>query len=157
MKKMNKKGFTIVELVIVIAVIAILAAVLIPTFSGIIKKAEKSSNEQKATAAYKAVLGVTDYGTLSNDDANVVDAYILVEDNTDNTKDVWYQVENGEVKAATAGPDNYFETTEAANGATAANAVLYVNAKGIYTDYADELDGAPVYVYYKTNPAAANP
>ena len=43
-KRNNKKGFTIVELVIVIAVIAILAAVLIPTFSGIIKKANISSD-----------------------------------------------------------------------------------------------------------------
>ena len=34
----SKKGFTIVELVIVIAVIAILAAVLIPTFSNLVKK-----------------------------------------------------------------------------------------------------------------------
>jgi prepilin-type N-terminal cleavage/methylation domain-containing protein len=42
----NKKGFTIVELVIVIAVIAILAAVLIPTFAGIIKKANLSSDQQ---------------------------------------------------------------------------------------------------------------
>ena len=46
MKKNNKKGFTIVELVIVIAVIAILAAVLIPTFSSIIKKAQQSSDIQ---------------------------------------------------------------------------------------------------------------
>ena len=44
MKKNNKKGFTIVELVIVIAVIAILAAVLIPTFSSIIKKAKISND-----------------------------------------------------------------------------------------------------------------
>ena len=44
----NKKGFTIVELVIVIAVIAILAAVLIPTFSGIIKKANISKDTQLA-------------------------------------------------------------------------------------------------------------
>ena len=42
----NKKGFTIVELVIVIAVIAILAAVLIPTFAGIIKKANESKDTQ---------------------------------------------------------------------------------------------------------------
>ena len=42
----NKKGFTIVELVIVIAVIAILAAVLIPTFAGIIKKANISADTQ---------------------------------------------------------------------------------------------------------------
>ncbi len=44
MKKTNKKkGFTIVELVIVIAVIAILAAVLIPTFSNVIAKANESA------------------------------------------------------------------------------------------------------------------
>ena len=46
MRNTNKKGFTIVELVIVVAVIAILAAVLIPTFSGIIKKAQLSSDQQ---------------------------------------------------------------------------------------------------------------
>ena len=46
MKHTNKKGFTIVELVIVIAVIAILAAVLIPTFSNLIKKANESSDVQ---------------------------------------------------------------------------------------------------------------
>ena len=49
----NKKGFTIVELVIVIAVIAILAAVLIPTFSGVIEKANKSAVQQEAAALYK--------------------------------------------------------------------------------------------------------
>ena len=46
MKNSNKKGFTIVELVIVIAVIAILAAVLIPTFSSLVKKANLSSDMQ---------------------------------------------------------------------------------------------------------------
>lgn len=43
MKKL-KKAFTIVELVIVIAVIAILAAVLIPTFTSIIRKANEASD-----------------------------------------------------------------------------------------------------------------
>ena len=56
MMKMNKKGFTIVELVIVIAVIAILAAVMIPTFSGIVTKAQESAELQKVTAAYKEAL-----------------------------------------------------------------------------------------------------
>ena len=46
MRNTNKKGFTIVELVIVVAVIAILAAVLIPTFSGIIAKANLSADKQ---------------------------------------------------------------------------------------------------------------
>lgn len=46
MKMHNKKrGFTIVELVIVIAVIAILSAVLIPTFAGVVKKSRQSADE----------------------------------------------------------------------------------------------------------------
>ena len=55
MKKMNKKGFTIVELVIVIAVIAILAAVMIPTFSGIVDKANSSAALQEARTKYTEV------------------------------------------------------------------------------------------------------
>ena len=44
--KKSRKGFTIVELVIVIAVIAILAAVLIPTFTSLINKANISADQQ---------------------------------------------------------------------------------------------------------------
>ena len=54
-KKNNRKGFTTVELVIVIAVIAILATVLIPTFSNLIEKAEESVALQTANNAMKAV------------------------------------------------------------------------------------------------------
>lgn len=54
MKKLNnKKGFTIVELVIVIAVIGILAAVLVPTFSNVIKNAKESAAMQSAKSAYE--------------------------------------------------------------------------------------------------------
>ena len=57
MKKLNnKKGFTIVELVIVIAVIGILAAVLIPTFSGVIDSANKSSRVQQTENALKSLI-----------------------------------------------------------------------------------------------------
>ena len=66
MKKMNNKGFTIVELVIVIAVIAILAAVMIPTFSGIIDKANESAKMQLASAAYKEA-----YALVLSNDGNV--------------------------------------------------------------------------------------
>ena len=58
MKRNNKKGFTIVELVIVIAVIAILAGVLIPTFGGIIEKANESAAIQRASAAYKEAVAL---------------------------------------------------------------------------------------------------
>lgn len=56
MKKINKKGFTIVELSIVIAVIAILSAVLIPTFAGIVKKSQQSAAQQEASNAMTALL-----------------------------------------------------------------------------------------------------
>lgn len=59
MKKLNKKGFTIVELVIVIAVIGILSAVLIPTFSNLTDKANESAAIQEASNEYKVYLTET--------------------------------------------------------------------------------------------------
>ena len=61
MKKTNKKGFTLVELVIVIAVIAILAAVLIPTFTSVITAANKSAAMQEARADWDNFLVDLDY------------------------------------------------------------------------------------------------
>ena len=58
----SRKGFTVVELVIVIAVIAVLAAVLIPTFSNLVKKANIANdtalakNINTALAGYKATV-----------------------------------------------------------------------------------------------------
>ena len=51
MFSLKQKGFTIVELVIVIAVIAILAAVLIPTFATVIKSSEVSTAFQACKSA----------------------------------------------------------------------------------------------------------
>lgn len=51
-KKRNRKAFTVVELVIVIAVIAVLATVLVPTFSNIIQNAQDSKAMQEAKNAY---------------------------------------------------------------------------------------------------------
>lgn len=69
MKKSNK-GFTIVELVIVIAVVAILAAVLIPTFANVIQKAKHSAATSNIANAY------TSY--LSEDSDNVVNRKAVV-------------------------------------------------------------------------------
>lgn len=60
----KKRGFTIIELVIVIAVIAILAGVLIPTFSSVIEKANKSARLQTARDALIAVLADQSDGAL---------------------------------------------------------------------------------------------
>lgn len=54
--KNRKKGFTIVELVIVIAVIAILAAVLIPNLARLVDRANENSAMQAARNEYEAYL-----------------------------------------------------------------------------------------------------
>ena len=75
MKRNNKKGFTIVELVIVIAVIAILAGVLIPTFTGVVDKAQASAAQQELVAAYKEAfaLAIADGYITANEEVTVND------------------------------------------------------------------------------------
>ena len=68
MKKTNKKGFTIVELVIVIAVIAILSAVLIPTFSNVTTSAKQRAALANARNEYMELLAADDDAQLDPDD-----------------------------------------------------------------------------------------
>ena len=63
--KNSKKGFTLVELIIVVAVIALLAAVLIPTFSSLISKANQAKDEALVSNLNKAVaLSTEKYDTV---------------------------------------------------------------------------------------------
>ncbi|CAM4230976.1 prepilin-type N-terminal cleavage/methylation domain-containing protein [Erysipelothrix inopinata] len=53
-KQNNKKGFTLIELVIVIAILAILALILIPAMSGYIGSANTSKNQADARSLFTA-------------------------------------------------------------------------------------------------------
>ena len=60
MRKMWKKseGFTLVELIVVIAILGILAAVAVPAYSGYITKANESADMQVLSTVATAVVGV---------------------------------------------------------------------------------------------------
>jgi type IV pilus assembly protein PilA len=70
-KRMNKKGFTLVELIIVIAVMAILAAVVLPRMGGITTSFKIKADERVAASVSRevqigvqtGVLAVTGTGT----------------------------------------------------------------------------------------------
>ncbi len=52
MKKLNKKGFTLAELLIVIAIIAVLIAIAIPTFAGALENAKRQTDHANMRNAY---------------------------------------------------------------------------------------------------------
>ena len=106
MKKMNRKGFTIVELVIVIAVIAILAAVMIPTFSGVTNRAKESARLQETRNAMMNYLAEQKNGVIAN-----------------NTKFYYFET----TPTATANDVKVYEFNYANGKLTAPNAVSQVS------------------------------
>lgn len=66
MKKLRKndKGFTLVELIVVLVILALLAAILVPALLGYIDKAKKEKNYQAAQEVHTAVqaLATESYG-----------------------------------------------------------------------------------------------
>ena len=91
MIKKFKKAFTITELVIVIAVIAILAAVLIPTFSTVISKANESAAMQECRNEWTEM----SVDIIGNEEEG--DDYLFVYTKGDNT--YYYIVVDGNFNA----------------------------------------------------------
>ena len=56
MKKNNKKGFTLAELLIVVAIIAVLVAVAIPVFTTQLEKSREATDLANVRAAYAQVM-----------------------------------------------------------------------------------------------------
>ena len=56
MKKRNQKGFTIMEMLIVVAIIAILVAIAIPTFNSALTKSKEAADVANIRAAYAEVM-----------------------------------------------------------------------------------------------------
>ena len=56
MKKNNKKGFTLAELLIVVAIIAVLVAIAIPVFSAQLEKSREATDLANIRSAYAEVI-----------------------------------------------------------------------------------------------------
>nr|MBE6545072.1 type II secretion system protein [Oscillospiraceae bacterium] len=112
MKKQNRKGFTIVELVIVIAVIGILAAVLIPTFSGIIESANRTVDTQ-LVAQINTVLAVEDVlsGGVNEvvDIQNAIKKHGLKLETKSKGAYLWYDRDSGKVVLGSLDDNNNLE------------------------------------------------
>lgn len=76
MKKLNKKGFTLIELIVVIGILAVLALILIPTISNYVTQATNATNLSNARSAYSAAALVQ--ATETPADAAALKARVVV-------------------------------------------------------------------------------
>ena len=72
MNKQNKKGFTLAELLIVVAIIAVLVAIAIPIFTNQLEKSREATDLANVRSAYAAV--VTNYFDKASSNTLSVDA-----------------------------------------------------------------------------------
>ena len=65
--KINRKGFTLAELLIVVAIIAVLVAVAIPIFGSQLEKSREAADLANVRAAYAEVLTEANMGIYNKE------------------------------------------------------------------------------------------
>lgn len=114
MKKFgSKSGFTLVELIVVIAILGILAGIAVPAYSGYIKKANEAA----------------DYAQLDAIKTAIVFAYTDKHVNDDSFKDVT-EISVTKADSATADATFTINTDEAVTDVTAEMVRPYYDLKG---------------------------
>ena len=76
MKKMNKKGFTLIEMLVVIAIIAVLVAIVIPTVGNATEKAKEAAD----AANIRAAIATVTTNALGNGTAEAVEVTMTQKD-----------------------------------------------------------------------------
>lgn len=132
LKKLNKKGFTLIELMIVVAIIGILAAIAVPKFADMVTKSKEASTKGSLGAVRSAVSIY--YGDMEGEFPN--NLYTSLTDN-DKYMSSHQGLGNFSVpKNGNGNPGHSSNTTRANNvvqvgaggGASDAAGVLYFNA-----------------------------
>ena len=92
-KKLNRKGFTLAELLVVVAILGILVAISVPLFSSRLEAAKKSTDEANARAAkaVAAALMMEDTALTGGDDGDHGDHGVY-----------YYDAENGTLEDGSA-------------------------------------------------------
>ncbi len=102
LKKNNKKGFTLIELIVVIAILAILAAIAIPRFTNVTADAKLKADNASATSMESAVRIFEAQGSTMptvTDKASFVSGFATV-------------LPDGVPAVQTAGNEFYYNTTD---------------------------------------------
>lgn len=123
-KRLNKKGFTLAELLIVVAIIAVLVAVSIPIFTSRLEKARETTD----IANMRAAKGDASTAYMAQDETLEIGASYA---KAKSTVTVLYDADNGKLVAAGSNVKGYGQGTAA-------------DGKSDYTDYypnANYVDG----------------
>ena len=129
MKKLkNSKGFTLMEMLIVVAIIAILVAIAIPTFTGQLEKAREATDLANLRSAYAEVMAAalsntiadtkTDANTKVTHNGNEWSKEVTLTQKVDNWTTTDITVGGLTVPAATAGATFKVTYNEATGAAT---------------------------------------
>ena len=117
--KKNKKGFTLMEMLIVVAIIVILIAIMIPTFNGQLEKTREAADAANIRATYAELMV-----NYLNDGEEQTDSVTLQQ-----TGDGWANEELGKNLEQLAGEDGTVEGEPKANG----TCTVKVSSEGVVT------------------------
>ncbi len=130
-KNMNKKGFTLVELIIVIAVMAIIAAVVVPRMSGITQTFRENADQRQCENYAREIELLVQIGETVADNGTVVSVI----------------AEATETPASEDGTAFRYVFEENATGERTGNIVVYVDdAAQDYDDAVALTDEEPDFV-----------